>query len=147
MRMFLLDEIIKKRHQIIISTHSPVFVQGLPRSAIKAFRQNSTGKFAVVSELLSDEAFFFLGQKPSNLTRIIVEDLLAKTIVEAVLKGMGEATSRLFEVQFFPGGAKAIKQDAAVYCRENPSSVFILLDGDEGPKEPPYDPDSMSVAG
>ena len=51
LREFLLKQIITKKHQVIMATHSPIFVEGLPKEAVKLFYPNPiTRKFEVQNE-------------------------------------------------------------------------------------------------
>lgn len=143
LKKFLFEQIIRKRHQIIISSHSPTLVEGLPPTALKAFRQMPDGKFKVISDLAPTEAFFFLGQTLTDKKRIHVEDVLAKNIVERVLHLMGEPTQGLFEVRYSPGGCAAMRQDAVFYSRDLPSRDFLLLDGDANRNVTVTDPDAL----
>lgn len=133
MKTFLLEQIKKKKIQVVISTHSPALIAGLPSSAIKVFTNNSDGKVHVVPGRKPEEAFFSVGQPNESLKNIVVEDVLAKDMVEAVLKGMGEDVASQFEVQYYPGGAQSICKDCTVYCRRSSSKMFILFDGDRKP--------------
>jgi len=143
---FLLRQIIKQRHQVVVSTHSQALVAGLPQEAIKVFCPNSKGKFAVLGNVLPEEAFFFIGQPILEKRRIIVEDRLGKALVDAAIAGLGAQTAALFDVEYFPGGHGGIKQDISRYCREKGWRTFVIFDGDQTPKTPVFDPKTLTVA-
>lgn len=142
---FLLRQIKTHHHQIVISTHSQALVAGLPQEAIKVFRPNSRGKFDVLENVLPEEAFFFIGQPILDKRRIIVEDKLGKALVEAAFAALGEQTTALFDVEYFPGGHGGVKQDVSRYCRDKPSRTFIIFDGDQSPGVPVFEPGTLTV--
>lgn len=133
LKLFLLDQIKRKKHQIIITSHSPSIVSGLPIDSIKVFFQNpQTGRFHIKENLLPEEAFFHIEFPFDNKKRITVEDRLAKGIIEAVLNKMGDATANLINVIYNPGGASVIKKEfISVFCRSQPSYDYVILDGDQ----------------
>lgn len=141
LKEFLFDQIIKKKHQIIISTHSPIIAKNLPSSAIKAFYKNlSNNRFSIKENLTHDEAFYHIELPIENKKNIFVEDKLAKLIIKSVLDIMGEETKNLFNVQFHPGGATTLQKDfSTVFCREDNSMNFIIYDGDIKPIDNHYD--------
>ncbi|EFH3256437.1 AAA family ATPase [Escherichia coli] len=129
---FLSEQAIKKKHQIVISTHSSTIVKDLPKNAIKLFCLNDKlGKVDVLQNVSPEESFFILGERIEKRT-VIVEDRLAKRFVEKALKAGGEALLNSFEVKHFPGGAGSIFQTlAAPLCVANVKNVIFLLDGDQ----------------
>lgn len=133
LKIFLLEQIKTKKHQVIISSHSPSIIRGLPKSAIKVFHQNpKDGRFLVKQEVIPDEAFYHLEAPSENQKRIIVEDFVAKEIIDAVVGTMGPARANLLMVTFNPGGSGVIKKEfISVFCRSGTQSEFVFLDGDE----------------
>lgn len=133
LKVFLLDQIKRKKHQIVITSHSPSIVNGLPKESIKVFFQNpQTGRFHIKENLLPEEAFFHIEFPFDNKKRITVEDKLAKSIIESVLNKMGEATASLVNVVHNPGGASVIKKEfISVFCRSLPAKDYVVLDGDQ----------------
>lgn len=141
LQLFLLEQIKIKKHQVILTTHSPSIVKGLPKEAIKVFYQNPrNGRFLVKENLTPEEAFYHIEFPINTRKNIIVEDVLAQEIVLNVLEKMGEETKNLFNVKFNPGGETVIKKEfITVYCREKNSRDFIFFDGDQKPLAPHYD--------
>ncbi|AXT51356.1 ATP-binding protein [Aquimarina sp. BL5] len=140
LRDFLLQQIIKKKHQIVLTTHSPSIAKGMPNEALKVFYQNpNTGRFFVKENLSPKEAFFYVEYPQENKKNLIVEDILAQNIIEGVLDKMGEATRSLYDVKFNPGGETVIKKEfTTVYSREPNSKNYILFDGDQKPPQLHY---------
>lgn len=132
MLAYLLDRIKRKQLQVVISTHSPTLVGYLPRQAIKVFSLNAQGNADVVPNCTAEEAFHYIGHRYDAKINVIVEDRLAKEVVEAAIKANGEAFAKRFSVSYGPGGESAIKRDMAVYSRGD-KAPLILFDGDQIP--------------
>ena len=143
---FLLEQIKGKKHQIILTSHSPSIAQGLPRSAIKVFYQNpSNGRFLVKGGLTPHEAFYHLEHPVENRKCITVEDVLAREILLGVLGKLGDEFKDLFNVKFNPGGESVIKKEfISVFCRVAPSNEFVMFDGDQRPPSSHFDWRSLS---
>src|SRR5699024_7050320 len=88
--LFLLQECIKKKHQVIISTHSPFLIEKMPDESIKVFSTlNSNGKFIISNDRNYKEAFHELEIENTTKTIILVEDKTAKLIIDKVLERLG----------------------------------------------------------
>lgn len=137
---FLLDEIKKKKHQVILTTHSPALIKGLPKEAIKILYQNpESGRFGVKENLLPEEAFFHIEFSNDSKKKLYFEDRLAKEIFAEVLNSIGVEKMNLFSLIYNPGGCTTInKEFITVFCREDISSSFVIFDGDQKLCEP-YD--------
>lgn len=128
---FLLDQCIQKKHQIVISTHSPFLIEHMPNDSIKVFStSDSNGKFVVNNERNYKEAFYELEIDNVNKKVIIVEDKTAKIVLDKTLESLGNATKDIFEIKHLPGGAKDINQRITTIM-EFPENTFVLFDGDE----------------
>ncbi len=128
---FILEQIKNKKLQVVISTHSPDIIEGMPEETIKIFyEKHDTGKINIIENVSSENAFVYIGHTITDKKVIIVEDNLAKMIVEKVIEQKSD--SELFEVKYFPGGESQIKQnEMTVYSKENNSKHFIAFDGDQ----------------
>ncbi len=144
LREFLLGEIIKKKHQVIIATHSPIFVEGLPKEAVKLFYSHPiTGKFEVQNETYPAEAFHHLGSLLHSKKTIIVEDKLAQKIVEKALKLIGKIHQD-YDVEYYPGGATALIGSYIPYHSiQKDKNVWFILDGDQKPIKEHIDPGTI----
>ena len=148
LRKLLLEKIRTSGCQVVISTHSPSFVEGLPKNAIKLFYKNkAAGTYSILNESTPEQVFLRIGIKNKNKTTIFVEDKLAKLVVEEVLKEIDSQALSNFDVYQSPGGAKNIIKHYCLdyYLHANQNS-FVLLDGDEQPKVPPIQSSSISEA-
>lgn len=130
---FLLEEIKKKKHQIVITSHSPSIIKNLPKESIKVLYQNpNSGRFLVKENLFPEEAFFHIEFSNDNKKKIYFEDKLAQKIFQEVLKSLGEEKDALFHLNYNPGGCSVMNSEfITVYCRENNSKEFIVFDGDQ----------------
>nr|WP_297705295.1 AAA family ATPase [uncultured Butyrivibrio sp.] len=128
--LFLLEKIIKKKLQIIITTHSESIVKDLPKEAIKVIRKTDDGKMAVEEEIRYSEAFLEIESTFTDTRTIIVEDLCARNIVNAIIEE--ENLGKLIQVEYYPGGASNIKKHIVLpYSITGVSNSFFLLDGDQ----------------
>lgn len=128
---FILGQVKKKKLQVIISTHSPDIIEGMPKEAIIIFYENPvSGKVNIIENVHPENAFVHIGRTISDKKVIIVEDVLAKMIVEKVITENRD--SNLFEVRFFPGGVGQMKQDEmTVLSKMDDNNHFIIFDGDQ----------------
>ncbi|QRR02622.1 ATP-dependent nuclease [Dyadobacter sandarakinus] len=141
LKLFLLNQIKLRKHQIVLTSHSPSIIKGLPKEAIKVFFQNpGNGRFLVKEDLTPEEAFYHIEFPIEARKTITVEDILAKEIVSAVLENMGEEVSNLFNVTYNPGGESVIKNEfIKIFCRESKSQNFVIFDGDQKPSSEHFD--------
>lgn len=145
LKKYLLQQIKRKGIQVVISTHSPTFVEGLPDSAIKLFYQNADRKISIKNTCNFMEAFQQIGIDLPNDSKsvIIVEDITVKLLLEALLKDLGAEWELIFTIKFFPGGAEEILKKAATYTEEGEMFKFLFLDGDKTREK--INPNSYSV--
>jgi predicted ATPase len=146
---FLSEQAKAHKHQIIISTHSPALIQSLPPQAIKVLAMDpATGKIGVLrQESLPEEAFFHLGAPVTGKIRVVVEDQLAKAIVEKTLRHRGEAIFRLYDITYYPGGCKTLWSFyIPIFAAENREDVIVLLDGDQMPPEESWFPSPTEIS-
>ena len=129
---FLLKQIKLKKLQIVVSTHSPDIIEGMPKESIKVIYENPvTNKINVIENVVPQEAFVRLGRFTDKRI-IIVEDSLAKLIVNKILEDNENDFKGLFEVRFFPGGASRIyREEMIVYSKEDGKKHFVIFDGDQ----------------
>jgi predicted ATPase len=128
---FLLEQCIKKKHQVIISTHSPFLIENMPDKSIKVFSTlRSNGKFIINNDRSYKEAFYELEIENKSKKIILVEDKTAKIVLDKILEKLGKATQDIFEIKYLPGGAKDINQRLTTIM-EISSNTFVLFDGDE----------------
>jgi predicted ATPase len=127
---FLLEECRKKHHQVVFTTHSPHLVENLPPAAIKVFVPDATGRFDVLNEVHPYAAFHRLGATSPKRVKVLVEDRLAKHVVDLASSLLTEDDRATFDVDFLPGGADTyFTHRIPTLMREK--NVWLLLDGDQ----------------
>jgi len=143
LKKFLLQQIIEKNHQIIISSHSPMLVKGLPKEAIKLFYSiDYDHYFRVQNEAHPSRVFHHLGslENSTTSTTVIVEDRLAKSLAEAAIniirkeRNIPDNEETGINIKFLPGGVETIKKEYILYnsLENNEENLtFFLLDGDQ----------------
>lgn len=131
LKQYLLDVVIKKKLQIIISTHSPILIEDMPNSSIKLFKTNLSGKFEVREDVHYQEAFFDIEDKVLNKKIIYCEDFAAQELIVKALKSVDKA--QYFDVNYIPGGEATILKTFLPSITTNEqlrNKVFLILDGD-----------------
>lgn len=126
---YFFDAIKRKHIQMIITTHSEHIVELLPKEAVICLRKNE-GETYVQQNVIPELAFLEIGSPIINRKRIIVEDKMAKRIVEKVLEE--EGLNELVSVEFYPGGCSNLKKYTILtFARTNIKSQYVLFDGDQ----------------
>lgn len=130
MLRFILEECRTKHHQVVFTTHSPHLVEHLPSKAIKVFTPDASGYFSVLNDVHPNAAFHRLGATPPNRVKVLVEDRLAKHVVDLALQRLSEDERASFDVDFLPGGAdNYFTHRIPTFMHQK--NVWLLLDGDQ----------------
>lgn len=144
---FLLKMARTHQIQVVFSTHSPHLVSALPDDAIKTFHQLEDGRFAVLPSTHPYAAFRRLGAVGGAEIRVLVEDKLAKAVVEQALRTLpDQAQAAIFKVEYLSGGAEAILKYQIPVLMASPGHTLILLDGDKKRLDEFVDPDTIPAA-
>ena len=129
LQLYILKQILQKKHQVVISTHSPILVEGLPSSAIKSCIPTEDNQFDIV-ETDYYEAFYFIEHSQECKIQIRVEDKLAKLIIDSIIDKKFFRYKDLFNVFYIPGGESIIKKDMTRLCCQG-ENVYLYFDGDQ----------------
>lgn len=134
---FLQRMSLKKKLQIVMSTHAPAIIENLPPNAIKILDINPRSQhvFVCAQEASPSEAFNRIGASYTSKS-IIVEDDLAKEIVTSALKEIDNTCINTVEVLPY-GGANHIINNLIPAQSAINSDCNIILDGDQRPSNPP----------
>lgn len=143
---FLLQMSAKTKLQVVFSTHAPQMLANLPNDALKVFLQEETGTFSILSESHPYAAFRRLGVRHGGEVQIIVEDRLAKGIVEQAMLMMDPVDKSRISVDFHPGGASAILSHRIPIMMNRGEQIYFLLDGDQKRVEEIIDPETIPFA-
>lgn len=133
---FLAAEVIRQKHQIVFTTHSPALIRGLPPEAIKVLTVESHSSRVVLAaqEAFPEEAFLHIGEPVIGQKTIVAEDRLAIELVKKAIRINAPRRLKLLKFRFFPGGASVLfNHYAPPYSNENREDVLFLLDGDQKP--------------
>jgi hypothetical protein len=130
---FIREQAKFRRHQFVLSTHSPEIIRDLPDEAIKVFQARpGDEKIELLGQAsVPADAFFRLGVPVSGERMIFVEDALAGKVVERALQLLGEAASKRARVQVFPGGAAEIQARMIPVLALSGTECLVMLDGDQ----------------
>lgn len=132
---YILEMIKRKKLQVVVATHSPSLVENLPKQAIKCCKVID-GSIIVVEDLLYKNAFLELEMPNIGIKHIIVEDEMAKKILDGILNR--EGLNKLVDVKFISGGAANIKKyTIPIYAKTEIDNRYIFFDGDQRKKEIP----------
>jgi hypothetical protein len=129
---FIRNQAKVRRHQFVISTHSPETIRGLPSNAIKLFQENPGDERIDLVGQASEpaDAFFRLGVPSEVAHSIFVEDGLAVAIVQQAISPLGEGVYRILKMTGVPGGASAITNLIPSFATLG-QDCLIFLDGDQ----------------
>lgn len=128
---FLLEQIKIKQLQIVISTHAIDFIDGLPDNAIKVFEDNGQGQTKIINESSPYIALHRLGRIPEKKILILVEDAMAKVLVDRAAGNLHEGERDVLDIRICPGGAGAILADQIPSMLQANVQTFAYLDGDQ----------------
>jgi hypothetical protein len=133
---FLVNQVRRRKLQIVFTTHSPEMLTRLPPDAIKVLQPRaSDGRIEVISQAShASEAFFRLGSSLGSRTTIFVEDVLAQAVVRKALRPLGEPFNATLDIEVLPGGAGSIRQRfVPSFAQSDRRRTLVLLDGDQRP--------------
>jgi energy-coupling factor transporter ATP-binding protein EcfA2 len=130
---YLLDVVHRKKHQIVLTTHSESILSGLPVESRKfLLRQGST--IHVIDGISSTHAASFLtGNHLPALTIAVEDEFAQQLLVELLRKKNAELLNR---VLIKPAGdTKAVAQ-AVKILNDNNKNAIAIRDGDKGEDHP-----------
>lgn len=132
---------LTKKLQVVISTHSPFILEGLPKQAIRTLYDTPHG-IDILQDCEAGEAFFYISPDQVAKKNLFCEDRLAAYLVEHVAKKLrGLAFANQFTFVYLPGGVTDIKGTFIVAASEsNDQRAFYILDGDQKPSAGHVDP-------
>ncbi len=127
-----LKKLCKKRKlQVICTTHSRDIFSQLPDDA-RIFLENTNGKSLVLDSISPDYAFSKLSAENSYELNILVEDKVAKSILQAILPS--SIRSRI-SIEVIGSASALARQLAANYNRELKNPIIVIFDGDQKARE------------
>jgi predicted ATPase len=141
---YILRKSRDRKLQVVISTHSPSIVEALPQESIKVFEEQADGAVIVNENVTPSEAFYSIGHTLSDKINVIVEDELAKMLLEEVMRSKGKGFASQFNVGYFSGGESNIKRNIVLFSNETNIKRFVVFDGDQKPSPGVVDPAALT---
>jgi predicted ATPase len=143
---FLLEQIKIKKHQVVLSTHSRDFLEGLPQTAIKVFEDNGdgSGSARILARSTPAAALLRLGRVPADKIRVLVEDDLAKLLVLHAARNLDSGDAARLEVNLSPGGWSHMLAYSGPSHMASGQSVYMYIDGDQKKIDEFTDPDTIA---
>lgn len=139
---FLCQQTLRKKFQVVMVTHSPVIVEILPSEAIALISENEESAIRIESAPNHPLSVFKeLGADFTKVT-VYVEDRLAQFLCQKAAERA--KLQDVFQFVVFPGGAQSIVKRNVNQFFDINQQLFILLDGDQRPPEPPLAVDGLS---
>lgn len=127
-----LKELCKKRKiQIICTTHSKDIFNQLPDDA-RIFIEKVNEKSIVNDSISAEFAFSKLSAENSFEMYVLVEDIVAKTLISSILPST--IRSRI-SIEVIGSASALIRQLSSNYIREKQENLIVLFDGDQVSKE------------
>lgn len=132
LKNYILKQALVKKLQVVITTHSPYMIEGLPKEAIKYMSELDSGVINISDKTPDAKALFEISDAVSS-TNVFVEDKLSKRIVERVIEKHKDAyIKKRINVSIIGGGADNM------ICHFIPCAAitekkddYYLLDGDK----------------
>lgn len=141
---FLLDQIIRKKLQVIASTHSPTIIEKMPPKAIKAMEEALGGRMQVVEVTHPQVAFNRLGHNDEDKVLIAVEDDLLSTLVEIAMIDLDPGEREAIKLFIPPAGASDIFKNLIPNGIYENRKIFFIVDGDQTPTTDLSDIDDLN---
>lgn len=120
-----------RKLQVLCTTHSRDIFSQLPDDA-RIFLENINGRSVVLDSISPDYAFSKLSADNSCELNILVEDKVAKSILQAILPS--SIRSRI-SIEVIGSASALARQLSANYNRELQSPLVVVFDGDQRTKE------------
>lgn len=128
---YLLEIVERKRHQIIISTHSIALLEGLPAVARKFLWKSKSKDIEIIDGVSPQQANCFLTDFSQKALKILVEDKAAKAILTAIIRS--ENPSLLSQISIdHVGNDDAVRRSVEI-LRKLKYNTIGFRDGDKGP--------------
>lgn len=129
---FLLNLIIYKKLQVVISTHSPQLVKDLPEKAIKnVYFDTTNNSVNVKNKCLPSEAFNEIGFSVFGKCNVYVEDLNAKLLCKAIITDTNNTAKYSTLNIEYGNGADDLVRRILSNTSKKIQNEFFILDGDK----------------
>ncbi len=128
---YLLEMVDEKKIQVVISTHSPTFVDLLPETALVVLDETPAGT-NVMANATKASAFSKLGHPDPHRYTIFVEDVLLKVLVEVALyrNTSKEIRDKCDVIAATCGASEMLSHHIPIFVSSK-LPVLMVLDGDQ----------------
>lgn len=141
---FLLEQILKKRLQIVASTHAPTMIEKFPARAIKAMEETASGRMVAVDVTHPSVAFNRLGAVLNEQILLTIEDDLLAALVEIAMIDLDPGELEAIRLYIPPAGADDVLKNLIPLWVHEGRDCFAMLDGDKQPNPALPDPDTLT---
>lgn len=144
---YILSIVNEKMIQVIISTHSPTFVEALPTEALIVLEDAPEGFIARISPSKSS-AFYRLGHVDNEKVTIITEDKLLEALAYRAVGCMPPDKRKKIAIFGSEVGASEMLSNQIRAYAQTDEKIVMLLDGDQSEiqKTIDLDPSDLSVS-
>lgn len=125
---YLINVVQRKKHQVILTTHSENLMSGLPPEARK-FLLRKGNSIEVIERISPSHAECFLSGYHKPALIVCVEDIFAKEVLAEIVRKVKPDLLKLIDIRPI-GDAKAVAQ--AVSILQQDSKAIAIRDGDKG---------------
>lgn len=141
----LLTVVHKKCLQVIISTHSPTFVELLPKNALVVLEDTPEGVVPRIDPTKSS-AFRRLGHVEKEKLNVLTEDVLLKAIVDRAVERLERHLRDKIVVTAVDVGVSEMLSNQVRALIQTNAKVLMVLDGDQEPVQEIFvqDPEDFS---
>jgi predicted ATPase len=141
----LLGVVKEKQIQVIISTHSPTFVELLPASALVVLEETNAG-IAARPGPTKASAFDRLGVIDKTKISILTEDKLLEAFVTQALRLLPRTLREKATVVAAEVGVSEMLSNQARAHLQADSKVIMVLDGDQAPVQAIFELDPSALS-
>lgn len=142
---YILSIVKEKMIQVIISTHSPTFVEALPESALVVLEESPDG-VRVRKDPTKGSAFHRLGHVEKDKIAVVTEDTLLAALAERAISRLPiEISKKVVVIAAEVGASEMLSNQVRAYDQTG-EKVVMLLDGDQRPIKEIYDLDPVGLS-
>lgn len=132
LQTFILEQCLENKHQIVVTTHSPDLISGMPNKAL-CYLSKEKGGVVCHDNIPSERLFYDYSGYVENKINIFVEDKLDMRIVNKAIAN-DQLLKKKIHVGYIPGGAENIIKNEITSVSKG-SNTFYILDGDKDKRE------------
>lgn len=130
---YLIDVCIRRKHQIILTTHSRAILSALPRESRKMlYREGSEVKVSDQTSTAEAAGVLSLGMSQGKI--ILVEDVKAKTLLSEIIRKVKPGLLKGVKISFV--GNDDVVASLTKQLKSDGHSVVGVRDGDKGANKP-----------